>query len=124
MAVSKKKQREKLKEKYYKIISDFLSENGEEILQVKSNEFCFPVVDDEGDEHYVKISVVVPIGANYGKEPYDGHGAALSYQVDLKVKAEKEKEKIKKKAEKIKRDEEYRKKKEEQRKARENQEKS
>lgn len=106
--------KEKLKEKYFKIISDLLAANGEEVLQTGKAEICFPTVDEEQNERFIKIKVSIPIGANYGKEPYDGyeeHDAFLFKQEQDKIKAEKE---AKEKAKKIERDKAYRAKKAEQ----------
>lgn len=106
--------KEKLKEKYYKIIADALTANGEEVLQTGKADMCFPVVDDEGEERFVKVVVSIPIGANYGKEPFDGyeeHEAFLFKEEQNRLKAEKE---AKEKAKKIERDKAYRAKKAEQ----------
>lgn len=121
MAMSKKS-KESLKQKYYDLITKFLSEQGEDVLQIKSNEFCFPICDEEGNEEYIKIVVSIPTGKrNPDKtvEPFDGYMEAEGYRIEQKQKKAKAEEIAKKKAEKIRKDTAYREKKAEQKKARE-----
>lgn len=114
MAVSRKVERELLKEQYLgKIYDLFLTEEEEEVLVVKSNEIAIPVVGCEGNEDFIVITVKVPTGADKGMTPYDGYAMAEEYRMKLKKKEEKAKENAEKKAKKIKRDEEIRKKKKE-----------
>lgn len=121
MAMSKKS-KETLKQKYYDLITKFLSEQGEDVLQIKSNEFCFPICDEEGNEEYIKIVVSIPTGKrNPDKtvEPFDGYMEAEGYRIEQKAKKEKAEATAKKKAEKIRRDTAYREKKAEQKAKRE-----
>lgn len=122
MAISKKVLKEQIKAKYFDLITKFLAENGEEILVTKANTFCFPVVDSEGNEEFVKVVISIPTGTRNPDKtvtPFDAYLEAEGYRVELKVKEEKAKEKAKKKAEKIRKDEAYRKKKAEQQQKRE-----
>lgn len=112
MAVSRKVEREMLREGYLNAITYYLSKE-DEVLRVKSNEIAIPVVGCEGNEDFVVITVKVPTGANKGMEPYDGYSEAESYQMKLEEKARKKAEADEKKARKMKRDEEIRKKKKE-----------
>lgn len=118
MAISKTALREKIRNKYLTKITDFLTAEGEEILMIKSNQFCFPVVDENGNEEYIKIVVSVPTGSKDKSSgatiPFDGYGEALGYEVEQKQKKEKAEAAAKKKAEKIKRDKIAREKKAEQ----------
>ena len=93
-----------LKKFYLDKIRILLEELDEDVMQVKSNELAFPVVDSEGNEKSIVIVVKVPTGANKGTEPYDPY--AMKEEFDLKEKAKKEKaEKLAKaKAEKIAKD--------------------
>lgn len=110
MAVSRKVERDVLRNEYLqKVIDAFVSED--EVLRVKSNEIAIPVVGCEGNEDFIVITVKVPIGANKGKEPYDGYELAQEYEMKLKEKEEKRKENEEKKKKKIARDNELRKKK-------------
>ena len=112
MAVSRKVEREILRNEYLEKIANFFKES-EEVLRVKSNEIAFPVVGCEDNEDFIVITVKVPTGANKGTEPYDGYELAEDYERKLKEKEEKKKKKEIDKEKKIKRDEEIRKKKKE-----------
>jgi len=112
MAVSRKMEREILRNEYLqKVIDRFVIED--EVLRVKSNEIAIPVVGCEGNEDFIVITVKVPTGANKGTEPYDGYSMAEEYEMKTKEKERKAKEKEEKKKKKIARDEEIRKKKKE-----------
>lgn len=107
MAVSRKVERELLKENYLNKIIKTFAEN-EEVLRVKSNEIAFPVVGCEGNEDFIVITVKVPTGADKGMTPYDGYAMAEEFELKTKEKEEKAKVTAEKKAKKIKRDEEIR----------------
>ena len=113
MAISRKVERELLREKYLSEISEFFSNKDEEVLKVKSNEIAIPVVGCEGNEDFIVVTVKVPTGANKGTEPYDGYELAQDYQMKLTEKEEKKKQAEKKKLEKIARDKAIREKKKE-----------
>ena len=114
MAVSRKVEREIERTKYLEKIAEYLSENcNEEVLRVKSNEICFPIVGCEGNEDWIVVTVKVPTGANKGTEPYDGYELAEDYQIKLSEKERKKIEAEKKKEEKIRKDEAIRQKKKE-----------
>ena len=111
MAVSRKVERELLREDYLKqIIESFLNKD-EQVLRVKSNEIAIPVVGCEGNEDFIVITVKVPTGANKGTEPYDGYELAEDYEMKIAEKERKKTEAEKKKAEKIRKDKEIREKK-------------
>ena len=113
MAVSRKVERELLREDYLKqIIENFLDKD-EQVLRVKSNEIAIPVVGCEGNEDFIVITVKVPTGANKGLEPYDGFELAEDYEMKLAEKERKAKENAEKKAKKIAKDEEIRERKKE-----------
>ena len=113
MAVSRKIERELIRSEFLTLVSEFLATHGEEVLRVKSNEIAIPVVGCEDNEDFLVITFKVPTGANKGLEPYDGYAEAESYELNLKVKAEKAKANAEKKAKKITRDAEIRKRKSE-----------
>ena len=111
MSVSRKVEREILREEYLKsIIESFLNKD-EEVLRVKSNEIAIPVVGCEGNEDFIVITVKVPTGANKGLEPYDGYEMAQDYEIKIAEKERKAKENAEKKAKKIQKDKEIREKK-------------
>ena len=111
MAISRKVEREILRNEYLEaIILNFL-EKDEEVLRVKSNEIAIPVVGCEGNEDFIVVTVKVPTGANKGTEPYDGYELAEDYEMKIAEKERKKIETEKKKAEKIRKDKEIREKK-------------
>lgn len=113
MAISRKVERELLREDYLKqIIENFLNKD-EQVLRVKSNEIAIPVVGCEGNEDFIVVTVKVPTGANKGLEPYDGFELAEDYEMKLKEKERKAKENAEKKAKKIAKDKEIRERKKE-----------
>ena len=98
MAVSRKVEREILRNEYLEtIILNFL-EKDEQVLRVKSNEIAIPVVGCEGNEDFIVITVKVPTGANKGTEPYDGYELAEDYEMKIAEKERKKVEAEKKKA--------------------------
>lgn len=101
MAISRKVEREKLREGYLNSLIYYFSKE-EEVLRVKSNEIAIPVVGCEGNEDFIVITVKVPTGANKGTEPYDGYELAEEYERKIKekkIKAQKKEEEKKKKIE-------------------------
>ena len=111
MAISRKVEREILRNEYLEaIILNFL-EKDEQVLRVKSNEIAIPVVGCEGNEDFIVVTVKVPTGANKGLEPYDGFELAEDYEMKIAEKERKKIEAEKKKAEKIRKDKEIREKK-------------
>ena len=111
MAVSRKVEREILRNEYLEaIILNFL-EKDEQVLRVKSNEIAIPVVGCEGNEDFIVVTVKVPTGANKGTEPYDGYELAEDYEMKIAEKERKKVEAEKKKAEKIRKDKEIKEKK-------------
>lgn len=113
MAVSRKVEREFLRENYLNNIITYFTNADEEVLRVKSNEIAIPVVGCEGNEDFIVITVKVPTGANKGLEPYDGYELAEDYALKCAEKDRKKKEAEKKKAEKIAKDKAIREKKKE-----------
>ena len=61
-------------------------------LSCSTSSFTFPVVDEEGNEKFAKISISIPRGTRNGEggyDPYDGYAAAEDYQIEQNEKAEK-----------------------------------
>lgn len=76
-------------------LCDHYRENGEDVLQVAGNEFCFPAVEN-GEDFYVKVKITIPNDKFDGYEENDGYETAQKLKAE-KLKAKKEKlEKIKK----------------------------
>ena len=104
MAKSQKALNDEIKANYFEKVWEFLSELGEDVIKVKSNEIAFPVVDSEGGEKSVVIVIKVPTGANKGTEPYDPYSMGEEYELKEKAKREKAEKVAKAKAEKIAKD--------------------
>ena len=104
MAKSQKILNDEIKAYYFEQIWNCLSELGEEVIKVKSNEIAFPVVDSEGGEKSVVVVIKVPTGANKGTEPYDPYAMGEEYELKEKAKREKAEKVAKAKAEKIAKD--------------------
>lgn len=113
MAISRKVERELLREEYLKAIITSFLDRDEEVLRVKSNEIAIPVVGCEGNEDFIVVTVKVPTGANKGTEPYDGYEMAQDYEMKVTEKEEKAKQKAKEKEKKIAKDKAIREKKKE-----------
>ena len=104
MAKSQKALNDEIKVNYFEKVWNFLSELGEDVIKVKSNEIAFPVVDSEGGEKSVVIVIKVPTGANKGTEPYDPYAMGEEYELKEKAKREKAEKAERLKAEKIAKD--------------------
>lgn len=113
MSISRKMEREQIREKYLNDIIDFFSSGDDEVLRVKSNEIAMPVVGCEGNEDFIVVTVKVPTGANKGLEPYDGYAMAEEYEMKTVEKERKKKELEEKKKRKIEKDKMIREKKKE-----------
>lgn len=94
---------DKLRRLWLANLANWLTEQGEEALQYKSNELCIPCVDEEGNEKWVQFIVKIPTGSRDGDE-FDGYAMREEYEIQLREKAEKAKAQAEKKAKKIERD--------------------
>ena len=104
MAKTTKQLDEALRNKYLDLFIQFLTEQGEEVLRVKSNEIAIPTLDEERNDKFVKIAVSVPTGSRDDGEAFDGYGMATQYAEKVKADEEKAKAEAEKKAQKIARD--------------------
>ena len=104
MAKSQKVLNDEIKSLYFTKVKKMLEGLGEDVIQVKSNEIAFPVVDSEGNEKSVVIVIKVPTGANKGTEPYDPYAMGEEFQMKERAKLEKAEKMAKAKAEKIAKD--------------------
>lgn len=113
MTISRKVEREILRNEYLKKIYNLFMLEGEDVGYAKSNEINIPVVGCEGNEDWIVVTVKVPTGANKGLEPYDGYEMREEYEMKIKEKERKAKENEEKKKKKIAKDKEIREKKKE-----------
>ena len=77
-------------------VSECLSTE-DEVLVVGANELAIPVVDSEGNEKWVVLTIKVPTGSRDG-DAYDGYAMAEDYQLKMANKAAKAAEKERKAA--------------------------
>lgn len=89
MAKSKKQLHEGIRNKFMKAVVDWLVEQGEEVLQTKSNEIAIPTVDEDNNDEWCVITFKVPTGSRDDGEAYDGYGMADEYTAKEAEKAEK-----------------------------------
>ena len=93
----------KLREKYVKLMMEWLESIDEVVLDYKTNEVCIPTVDEAGNDKYVKFIVQVPKGSREGDE-FDGYAMHEEFIMKQKEKEEKAKADAEKKAKKIEHD--------------------
>ena len=98
MAKVNRKETEIIRNDYLKEIFDYFNSDyiNEEIFQIASNKLCIPVVGEEGGEYFLTITLAVPTGERNG-EPFDGYAEKESWELKVKDKAIREKEKKEKK---------------------------
>ena len=101
--LTRKQLDEAIKVRFLESVTEHLSNAGEEVLRVGSNEIALPVVDAEGEERWLVLTFKVPTGSRDGDE-YDGYSMKEAYEMKLAEKAAKAEEAAKKKAGKIKKD--------------------
>ena len=101
--LTRKQLDEAIKRRFLEDVTEHLSNAGEEVLRVGSNEIALPVVDAEGEERWIVLTFKVPTGSRDGEE-YDGYSMKEDYEMKLAEKAAKAEEAARKKAEKIKKD--------------------
>lgn len=95
--LTRKQLDEEIKVRFLEGVADHLTDVGEEILRVGSNEIALPVVDSENNERWLVVTFKVPTGSRDG-DAYDGYSMAEDYKMKLEEKAEKEKAKAEKAA--------------------------
>lgn len=95
--LTRKQLDEEIKVRFLEGVTEHLSNVGEEVLRVGSNEIALPVVDTEGEERWLVLTFKVPTGSRDG-EAYDGYSMKEDYEMKLAEKAAKAEEKAKKAA--------------------------
>lgn len=86
---SKKQLHEGIRNRFLTKITEFLTENEEDVLRVKSNEIAIPTLDEDGNEEWCVITFKVPTGSREDGEAYDGFSLAEEYEMATKEKAAK-----------------------------------
>lgn len=98
MASNIKQLCDNLRAQWFDTFKNFLEGQGEEVLQTASNELAIPVVDTEGGEHFIVVTVKVPTGSRDG-DAYDGYAVAQDYTMKCEERKAKAEEKARKDAE-------------------------
>ena len=97
MAKTAKVLNEEIKMRFLDGVSEHLTNAGEEVLRVGSNEIAIPVVDEDGNEKWLVVTFKVPTGSRDG-DAYDGYAMAQDYEMKCEDKERKAKEKAQKAA--------------------------
>ena len=98
MAKTAKVLNEEIKVRFLDGVSEHLTNAGEEVLRVGSNEIALPVLDSEDNEKWLVLTFKVPTGSRIDGEPYDGYSVAEDYKMKCDDKERKAKEKAEKAA--------------------------
>ena len=96
MAKTQKSLNDELRAMYLERVRAYLSQ-GDEVLAVGANELAVPVVDTDGNEKWIVLTIKVPTGSRDG-DAYDGYAMAEDYQLKLANKAARAAEKDRKAA--------------------------
>ena len=80
MAKTAKVLNEEIKVRFLDGVSEHLTNAGEEVLRVGSNEIAIPVVDEDGNEKWLVVTFKVPTGSRDG-DAYDGYAMAQDYEM-------------------------------------------
>ena len=97
MAKTAKVLNDEIKVRFLEGVAEHLTQVGEEVLRVGSNEIALPVLDEDGNEKWLVLTFKVPTGTRQG-EAYDGYEMAEDYKMKLENKAIKEQQKAEKAA--------------------------
>ena len=97
MAKTQKSLNDELRAMYLARVSECLSQE-DEVLVVGANELAVPVVDTDGNEKWIVLTVKVPTGTRDG-DAYDGYAMAEDYRMRQEDKAAKAAERERKTAE-------------------------
>ena len=97
MAKTQKSLNDELRAMYLARVSECLSQE-DEVLVVGANELAVPVVDTDGNEKWIVLTVKVPTGTRDG-DAYDGYAMAEDYRMRQADKAAKAVERERKTAE-------------------------
>ena len=98
MASNIKVLRESIKEEWRDFLEEVIQRRGDETLRTASNEIAVPVVDSEGGEHFIVLTIKIPTGSRDG-DAYDGYAVAEDYAMRCEAKRAKAQERERKSAE-------------------------
>ena len=95
MAKTAKVLNDEIKVRFLDGVAEHLTQVGEEVLRVGSNEIALPVLDEDGNEKWLVLTFKVPTGSRDG-DAYDGYSMAEDSAMKQAEKAEKAKAKAEK----------------------------
>ena len=85
--MTKKNVTDQLRADFTKALSNFLSEKYDvDVCQTAAGTLMIPTVDSEGEDRWVKFSIIIPKEASE-EEGTDGYALAHEYQLKLEVAA-------------------------------------
>lgn len=88
LLMTKTELKNRLRAKYTELFIELCSNQGEDVMQTGANKLAFPVIDEEGNEEFIELTIKVPNGSRDG-DPFDPWGEAEEYQMKLETKKEK-----------------------------------
>ena len=101
MATSQKQTTDKLRARFTEDLAEFLAQKYDtDVCRVAAGTLMIPAVDSEGEDRWVKLSVIIPKEADE-ESGTDGYALAHEYELKLQAAAER-KAKAKEKAAKAK----------------------
>ena len=106
MVTSAKKVTDNLRDTWVNFLTDVISKESNEVIQTAAGTLYIPVLDELGDDRWVKINVIIPKADE--AEGTDGYSLGREYSEKLKEKQGKAEKAAKVKAEKIAKDEKKR----------------
>ena len=85
--MTKKNVTDQLRADFTKVLSNFLSEKYDvDVCQTAAGTLMIPTVDSEGEDRWVKFSIIIPKEASE-EEGTDGYALAHEYQLKLEAAA-------------------------------------
>ena len=104
MAVTQRIANSNLRIAYTNMFLDLLANSGEDVGRVSAGVINFPVVDENGNDSWIEVTIKVPSGSRDGT-PYDGYELREDYTIKQEAAAERKVKADAAKAKKIARDE-------------------
>lgn len=104
MAVTQRVANANLRAAYTNMIAELLIDSDEDVGYVSAGVINFPVVDENGNDSWIEISIKVPSGSRDGT-PYDGYELREDYVIKQRAATERKEKAEATKAKKIARDE-------------------
>lgn len=107
MAVTQRLANSNLRANYANILFDMLISSGEDVGRVSAGVLNFPVVDENGNDSWIEITIKVPTGSRDGT-PYDGYELREDFVIKQNDAAERKAKADAAKQKKIERDKKLR----------------